>query len=143
MHIKVNHHDAFQFTLIQEHSGGDGHIIENAEATAEFGMGMVSPSGEVTGNAMAQSHTGSQESSSHREPGSLNQRSSRRQANPPLFRSRQLVTTESLVITAVVNPFEILSGDAEWAVDLLWLDHLLLQQQAAQQPEFLHRKTMG
>jgi hypothetical protein len=54
-HIQIPHQDPLYQPFCEQHVGGHGHIIENAEATAHISEGMMCASGQVAGQTVLQS----------------------------------------------------------------------------------------
>ena len=53
MHIQIHHQHALGFAVVQQHLRCGGDVIENAEAAAEIGVGVMGASGQMAGDAMA------------------------------------------------------------------------------------------
>ena len=143
MHVEIDDQNPPHFPRRQQHPCGDSTVVEDAETAPEIGVGMVGATRKMTGQAAPKGQACRQQRPSHREPGALHQGARGWKPDPTLLRSGQAVAAKGFVITAGMDAFQILAGDAHGPLHLVGLDHSLLQEQLMQQPELRHWKAMG
>ena len=54
VHIQIDHHQPLHPPFGQQHLGGDRAVVEDAEAAAVVGVGVVGASGQVAGHPVLQ-----------------------------------------------------------------------------------------
>ena len=91
MNIQVHQHQLLHITLVQQHSGGDSAIVEDAESTAKSRMSVVGSSGQVGRQPVLQGQSCCEQRSADGEPGALNQRFGCGKTDPSLLRTCELV----------------------------------------------------
>ena len=81
-------------------------MVEDAEATAVSGEGMVCASGQMTGQTVFQSQTGRQQRTPDSKKGALHQRCGDRKSDASLRLAIQTISGKRLVIGTVMNQFQ-------------------------------------
>ena len=73
VHVEVHHQQLAHQAFGQQHPGGDRHIVEDAEAAAVVGEGVVGAAGQVAGQTVLQRQTGREHGAAHRQPAAPHQ----------------------------------------------------------------------
>ena len=143
VHIEIHHQQPLHQTLVQQHLGGNGDVIEDAEAAAVVGEGVVGPPRQMAGQTMLQRQPCCHHRAAHGQPGASDQRMCCRQADTTLGLAIQLTSGEGLVIGAWMHQFQPTPGAGQWLVKLLGPCQRARLEAFPQQFEFGHREAMA
>ena len=98
VHVEVHHQQLAHQSFGEQHPGGDGHVVEDAEAAAVVGEGVVGAAGQVAGQAVLQRQAGREHGAAHRQPAAPHQGRGGRQADAAFRRRAQCTTGKGLVV---------------------------------------------
>ena len=143
MHIQVDHHQALHRSVLQQHPGGHGTVVEDAEAAAIVRERVMRASRQMAGQAMLKRQASRQHRPAHRQPAAPHQRRGGRQPDASLRRPAQFTACESLVIGACMHQFQPAPWRRQRLLELIGFGQPLMQQQGMQQLELAHRKAMA
>ena len=143
MHIQVHHQQLAHQTLQQQHPGRHGEVVEDAEATAVVGKGMVGAARQVAGQALLQCQPGGEHRTAHRQPAAAHQRCGGGQTDAPHRSRLQLVAGKALVIGPAMHQLQPAPRHRQGLVQLLGPRQIKPLQMLDQKPKFTHRKTVG
>ena len=126
----------------QQDAGGHRHVVEDAEARAEVGVGVVAAAGGVAGEAVLERQAGGQHGAGHRAAGAQGQGLGHRQAEAPLLGGLEPLLQDGGDVARRVGELEPGAGGRLRHHDLLRQHEARLPQVGEEPPELRHREAV-